>query len=131
MNINENISRLFVSYEISKQLKGKGFNEQCFGWYSSLPTHELRVQLTRNIDGDSYVGIENCFLAPIYQQVIDWFREKHGLHFTISFDSWNTELYCVHFNRKGNKDFHYDMESDFKTYYEALNSTIEEMLKII
>lgn len=70
---------LFVPYEIALQLKEKGFNEDCFGCYYKDKTFAYHP------DSDVYVD------APLYQQVIDWFREKEIRIFEVPAkfkDSW-------------------------------------------
>jgi hypothetical protein len=66
----------FVTYEIAKRLKKLGFNEQCFGLIkpdNNLIIEDQYLYIT-NID----VHNENC-AAPLWQQAIDWLREKHNL----------------------------------------------------
>lgn len=67
------MKKQFVSYKIALALKELGFNEECFGWYY--------------LNNPDYIEYERCKLkdctdihipAPLWQQVEDWFREKHG-----------------------------------------------------
>ena len=64
----------FCSYEIALALKELGFDEECFGWFY--------------LNKPSYIEYERCKLkdcsnvhipSPLYQQVEQWFREKHGI----------------------------------------------------
>lgn len=64
----------YVPYKIAFALKELGFNEECFGWYY--------------LNNPDYIEYERCKLkdctdihisAPLWQQVIDWFREKYKL----------------------------------------------------
>ena len=64
----------FVTYEIVLKLKELGFNEPCFGWYSYEEFNPLRIQKC-----ETYLGIESCTKAPLWQQAIDWFRVKYLL----------------------------------------------------
>lgn len=134
------MKHLFVPYNLALELKEKGFNEPCFTWWGKYPPHDKEPELI-NVGGHIF---ENTFTnhpdtnttAPLYQQVIDWFREKHKLHFYIettpSFDKM-----------QGNK-FKVSIKSCFEpfkwttghyylgdTYYEALDKAIEEALKLI
>lgn len=66
----------FVTYEIAKHLKELGFNEPCFAGYCldktfAEPDNELNCFRNRNRSGEE-------ISAPLWQQVIDWLREKHG-----------------------------------------------------
>lgn len=62
----------FVTYEIALKLKELGFDEPCFGWYSYEEFNPLRIQKC-----ETYLGIESCTKAPLWQQAIDWFAENY------------------------------------------------------
>ena len=71
----------FVTYEIAKQLKELGFDEECFGYYHVNEGY---------IKGYAFCYSENTrtsdcsILAPLWQQVIDWFREKYNINILIA-----------------------------------------------
>jgi hypothetical protein len=73
----------FIPYEQALALKGLGFGEPCFGYYSidqfnlKTPTFNLEKPFER----------EWCLPAPLYQQAFRWFREKHGLRHFIEYDN--------------------------------------------
>ncbi len=71
--MNNNITGLFVTYEIALKLKEKGFNEQCLAFFNGVGDDMLQP-----IDTDfiNFREIGECVAAPIWQQVIDWFGEK-------------------------------------------------------
>ena len=69
----------FVTYDIALKLKKLGFDEPCFGWHFYEEFNPLRIQKC-----ETYLEIESCTKAPLWQQVIDWFEEKYNLH--IKFD---------------------------------------------
>lgn len=116
------MKHLFVPYEIALKLKEKGFDEPCFKVYdnqSFLQEEEVMDELK----------LEKI-LAPLYQQVIDWFREKHNLLiYAVPFKDhaadvndpleWN---WTIH-----NKD----VGRGLNDYYEALTKAIREALKLI
>lgn len=126
------MEKQFVPYEFALKLKEKGFCENTLGYY---------------IDGDFTYFMESegggeWVNAPLYQQVIDWFREKYDIHIHISrtycyvgdkprtFDGW-----CVYIDN-GIEDSDLECNSKFietfyPTYYEALTKAIEEALKLI
>lgn len=85
------MKNLFVSYEIAVLLKEKDFNEPCICQYLIQDsTFEMSspkvINLVPLVNSRAItVGIlpkqvEFNICAPIYQQVLDWFREKHDLH---------------------------------------------------
>jgi hypothetical protein len=66
----------FVPYEIALKLKEKHFNEQCLAFFNGVGDDMLQP-----IDTDfiNFREIGDCVAAPLWQQVIDWLREKHSL----------------------------------------------------
>lgn len=77
------MKHLFVSYEIAKTLKEKGFNEECIAYY--LGSLEFRgtehdLVLVENEINKLENNWKTTISAPLYQQVIGWFREKHGIY---------------------------------------------------
>ncbi len=72
------MKHLFVPYEIALQLKEKGFDEPCFGiWMERGAIFDILYVARQE---DAWMANENNgILAPLYQQVIDWFREKHSI----------------------------------------------------
>ncbi len=114
------MENLFVPYEIAKQLKEKGFDAETLAHY----INNTELLIIRN----NYMH-ENHIKAPLYQQVVDWFREKHN---TSIVQIPTVKMFCfgcfVPTNPHrpiGNKKF---VEAN---YYEALNKAIEEAIKLI
>jgi len=61
----------FIPYQQALELKELGFDEPCFGWYSNMDGNVFRQGYC-----ETYLGIENCAKAPLYQQAFRWFREN-------------------------------------------------------
>ncbi len=91
----------FVTYEIALNLKKLGFDEECLGYYTGDNPYEennddfnLRY-FTKNDIVDDRGG---AILAPIYQQVINWFDNK-GLYLEITPEfyeegiNWNWQVW--------------------------------------
>jgi len=78
------MNKQFASYEISKELKELGFNEECFNIYykTSKNLAKINSKLHKNI----YSKTKSCsgITAPLWQQVIDYLREKYGFHIYVS-----------------------------------------------
>ena len=76
----------FVSYEIALKLKNLGFDEPCITYYFEL-TSNLRTHLAIDIrnawtySGNKKLGFT---LAPLYQQVFKWLRNKYDIDFSIN-----------------------------------------------
>ena len=128
----------FITYEIALKLKELGFDEECFAWFdenkeiriapdvykkwTSKPLTNLNIIKVFNID---------CITAPLYQQVIDWFREKHKIDIypepTYSLTEYSFKVITVH--GKSKKQEYWDgMGKTYNTYQEAREQAILKML---
>ena len=120
----------FVTYEIALKLKELGFDEECFSAYTEDGGlmdigNYSNYDKIGELDGHSYYI--SC-LSPLWQQVIDWFREKYNLHITItsqSQESWQWHIQFPHDSL--NKMW----EEDFYTYEEAREQAILKAIQII
>ncbi len=134
MKIQDN----FVSYEIALLLKEKGFDEECLAAYIPKSKGIFILQgcgaLYFDVDGlHINSGFHHSEVAvPLYQQVVDWFRDKHKI--LIGVRSMAFGYYGVHDNtiepETWDKDKRWDSPT-FKDYYQALNQAITEALKLI
>lgn len=85
----------FVTYEIAKELKELGFNEECFGIYGRYSEEFALVQnaiLLCKADPE-------VILAPLWQQVIEWFWDNYKIfvsHYLVP-DRTNTILWVTKF----------------------------------
>jgi hypothetical protein len=69
------MNKEFIPYEQAVELRELGFDEPCFGWYSSKENNPLRFGIC-----ETYLGIETCSKAPLYQQAFRWLLQKHNLY---------------------------------------------------
>jgi hypothetical protein len=82
--MNEFLREQFVTKEVAQQLRDVGYSEDCFGYYQNA---ELIINALSNYELDKHnLGIS----APLWQQVIDWLREKHDLHIEIGGDNYES-----------------------------------------
>ena len=73
------IKEQFVTYEIALKLKELGFDERCLGYFD-IQSKELWL----NDLGKNIINLPEILLpAPLWQQAIDWFREKFHFHILI------------------------------------------------
>lgn len=148
---------IFVPKDIAQKLKEKGFNEDCLAvYYGRYQQGELSVIHQHggsSVTGESnsdYNGItefEIC-TAPTFEQVQNWFREKHNLHFYIvpygdmitwsisGLEGWEFPNVARIDKKERDDRLFYDirqkyMDVKFNTYYEALTEAINEGLTLI
>ncbi len=127
-----NIQEQFVPYEIALKLKELGFDEECFGYYYDK-TDNIQTSYSFHFNGKGE-RLANDVNAPLFQQVIQWLREKYNIHIIVK--SYNDEelnqiLYendIIDVNDNWNEFSDYTF---YHTYQEALTQAIIESLKLI
>ena len=78
------MQREFVTYEIALKLKELGFNEECLAAFSDDEYHDLLHLCENHTEGNFTIESSRYRIkAPLWQQVIDWFREKYGIYILI------------------------------------------------
>ena len=80
------MKKQFVTYEIALKLKELGFDEECFGRYEGADYYlekwnEVKLEPTHTTSQNTFSW--QLASAPLWQQVIDWLREKHNIHISI------------------------------------------------
>lgn len=122
----------FVPFEIALKLKEKGFDQQCLAYYNTDPYLKIPVfNLTKPFEHEWVLP------TPLWQQVIDWLREKHSIMICVDFYNEGSEKephIIYHFKISEPKTWHYCdiiVKSDYKTYPEARQVAIENALTLI
>ena len=143
------MKKQFVTYEIALKLKELDFDKECLAWFdenkkiqiasdvykkwTSKPLTNLNIIKVFNID---------CITAPLYQQVTDWFREKHNIHIEIELTDNTMQFYyqyCIVDSK--NRECHdedmidqatriYNYNERFNTYEEAREQAILKTIEL-
>lgn len=137
------MKKLFVPYKLALLAKEKGFDEPCFAYYQqfNIPTPTFHFGIIQHHQNENYKGnnwnkidkdfqltdyINNNFVSvPLYQQLVDWFREKHKIAI-YCYPASSIDLYISivadgnQLNKWTNRD-----------YYQALNKAFEQAFKLI
>jgi hypothetical protein len=124
----------FVSYEIALKLKELGFDEPCLTYYYEL-TSNLRTHLGVDINNAwTYSGNKKLgfTLAPLYQQVFRWFRNKYGIDFNINtiYSRYNENTSKKYSGFIDNKTVFTNV-GFYDTYEEAQKECILNLISII
>lgn len=125
----------FIPYELASELKGLGFNGECFGAFtkrgkfkrctSDYWTNESLEAL------QDYFGKQSYYcLASLWQQAFDWFRDTYNLHtlihhFThqpIGKEVWKD---CYQYFINGTAYHPY-----YRTYQEARLACLQKLIKL-
>jgi hypothetical protein len=122
------MNKEFVSYEIALKLKELGFKEQCFSFYDI----EKKLYASEGYYKIGYNVLNEEVIAPLYQQVFRWFREKYDIDISINtiYSKYNENIskkYRVFIDNKtvfSNVGF-------YDTYEEAQKECIMYLISII
>lgn len=143
------IKHLFISFELALIAKEKGYDEPSLGYYhydknGKLPAEFNHCLPKRDFFYPNYKNSEfpkpeetnaPMVSAPLYQQMIDWFRNNHNIHIEIyeGHDEdkiwWNAELKKIELGYNYEPINKEDIVED--SYYETLSKAIEEAFKLI
>jgi hypothetical protein len=120
------MTKEFVTYELALKLKEIGFDEPCFGYYTS-PTGLL---LQQPIGGNG----EFVYYAPTFSQAFRWFREKYGLFVSPNVISYEDGIYLWFFEINSTVlPFGTDLgeTDDYKTYEEAELACLDKLIELV
>lgn len=120
------MKHLFIPYPLAVLAKEKGFDEQfTLAYYNSGKELCNGINMNEPINNSLNCRVGNI-VAPLYQQIVDWFREKHDIHI------WATPWYEIYPKQKLiGYIINGESETTFHSYYEALDKAIEEAFKLI
>lgn len=126
------MKHLFIPYELAVKLKKLGFDEDCFGGFDAYK--ELRFDYVGMVKNSHFnMPPRNHVAAPLYQQVVDWLRDKHEIIvdpipvLSKGHDKAGkfTAIIIVKLILQTIDVGYYD------EYYEALNAAIEKAIQLI
>ena len=126
----------FVSFEIAKKLKEKGFRENCFAYYNNehieynyeFPLFVNEMWFSHN----SYDSIwhRDNYDAPTISQVLKWLREEKKIHIVCPF--YKDKGFYYYVQRIGNAarivSSFGDSDDCFDTHEQAALAGIEYVL---
>ena len=76
----ENIEEQFVTYEIALAMKELGFDKPCLAFFQAAKFFSMVAQSPHHDFIESTANSDvNPISAPLWQQCIDWLKEKHGI----------------------------------------------------
>lgn len=114
----------FVPYELALRMKALGFDEPCFGYYDVDEGYSIGYAFCYS-DRESQPEI-GCS-APTFSQAFRWFRENHGLIYSIGhIGHTNTWAYEIINMRIAGPDYGYG-----ETYEEAELACLKKLIEIV
>ena len=138
----------FATYEIALELKELGFDEECIASYytnikeNNTAKYDVRKKLNASFDYNAFTDEDDSgyirnsdkeyyISAPLWQQVIDWFREKQNICINIepiTFDDEPTYIFEI-INLKNGMLLN-DINSSFIDPNEAREQAILKALEL-
>ena len=130
------IEEVYVSFELAKLLKEKGFNEDCYTYYDDINDSINRFDKGYHFNNTSYPwGVpydiskaKKYVVAPTHQMAMAWLREVHNLWLEISPEGkglWYREVYSL-------TDEEYIPNSNghkIKSYEDAVETALKYVLE--
>lgn len=135
----------FVSFELAKKLKEKGFREECIATYDiedkefDFNNYILRVAYQMNVTAKDCLRVFNdsdggIIDAPTISQVLKWLREEKKIFVVIAVNpTLSTKdkiayYYQVYSNSNGVTSDYHESEECYITFEEAALAGIEYVL---
>jgi hypothetical protein len=115
------ITEDYVSFEVAKLLKDKGFDEKCNSYFIS----NNEIALIANKRDFNKHGI--YLSAPTLQRVMKWLRKVHNIYIDIS-PTYSEEEKTIHFIWQI-FDSNYDGVGDCEIFYDKYEIACEEAIK--
>ena len=121
-------SKEFVGYNLAKELKDMGFDEDCLGFYYYIKTPMLTL-----CEPELYNKLEKHNLtllkAPLWSQVFRWFMKKHNLMGIIDYDETDKSyFYYINFM---DDMLSINYSKNYQTYEEAELECVINLITII
>lgn len=140
------MKQLFAQYDIAVMANENGFNELCIcNWFVPVNINEeeisnMQPELKDNKEDSIYifnVRYKNKVSAPLYQQLVDFFREKHDMVINV-YANASGYLFEFHDSAKKGGTHRYDSgytgtndSGCWDNYYDAFNAALKEAFIII
>lgn len=127
------ITEDYISFEVAKLLKEKGFDEPCHALY-----HNGEDKIFFGLDVDSYHNTNlnvDYYACPTLQMAMKWLREVHKIHITIGYtfkaDANLIDDYASYcFGVENAKTFFYHPQDEwYNTYEEACEAAMKYCLE--
>ena len=124
------MNKEFVPYEQALALKELGFDEPCFGYYSSLGNFNLEIDKTNSNCNKLGMYGKYC-TTPTFSQAFRWFREKYQMIFCYEscLKKDLTNIFFIYIEATRGKVFVVESKYDEEAELACLNKLIEIVWK--
>lgn len=116
----------YVSFEVAKLLKEKGFDEKTERvWFHYIEADEWQ-RISFNPCCDKFIE-DKMLHSPTLQMAMAWLREKHNLHIIICIDDLDWSYQIVNFKNKLDVQYIKDV-AGFNSYENAVEAALNHCL---
>ena len=119
------ITEDYVSFEIAKLLKEKGFDEPCDNYYDQSSDEPQQLTLD-----EMYYSYDEFLKAPTHQMAMKWLREVYNIiiepESVWNGKKWEYQLFIV---TPQNADSPYYEHNPYKSYEECVEAAIKYCLE--
>ena len=98
----------FVTFEIAKKLKEKGFDYPCIGHYVNSQLYVAHYQNAFHSDNDESVD------APTIPQVLKWLREEKEIMVFPAYSTNTSKWYCVVVNADSLEQYNLSLSDSYE-----------------
>ena len=121
------ITEDYVSFEVAKLLKDKGFNEDCSTYYT-YNGWIINASVCINFNAMDSTS------APTHQMVLKWLREVYNIHIDVYY-ALGYKRYCYSCRTPKDDDqwdvLLFQTKHKYDKYEDAMDDAIKECLKVI
>lgn len=118
-----------ISFDTAKLAKEAGFDEAVLNHYALENTYSSSYETFQDdVKNSEIEPLE--YSAPTQSLLQKWLRENSGIHVEVLFDHCGTKKYDYMLCRT-KPDLHADSDKDYSTYELALESGLNEALKLV
>lgn len=129
------IEEAYVSFEVAKLLKEKGFDWACIGYYVDDEPDDVKYSFLCETNS---IWESRCCSAPTLQMAMAWLRREFGLHCSVDYDyvlGWYCQITSlketVEYDHEEMKHYHPDKDNGFSSPEEACEAAIKYCLDLI
>lgn len=126
---------IFVSYELAKELKELGFDEECLGFYN----HNSQLMRYMNPDKDwnslssqvlknSKITIPDTYSAPTWEQAFSFIRKKYSYNYSIEYDNELNKYIFKYVYMNNSYQFN---EYLYDTHEQAKENCLKKLIEIV
>lgn len=120
------ITEDYVSFEVAKLLKKKGFDEECWEYYDNNKNFKSFRIVRCNYDNIPY---KDAYIAPTFQMAMKWLRENYKLHIEVGFTDFHPKGYKCKIYFIDDRFFTVEHKKDgFLSYEEAVEAALKYCL---